>query len=559
MTEAFSIWPLAAAEIPEVGGYVSVLKLVVMLVLAIPWLASCPWVYQDTERVRLPRMAWSATGVGAGALGLLLWLLIPEFLIGMILYVALAAGGLLAYVVTRNNKVDPEYRVLTGNHLSNLMGGKQRAQKRIQQENQVIQRVRIYGKDGGLVQPPEPAEAEQAVIRGHNITQNLFFDMLFRRASEVEMTPSGQQTAVRYLIDGVVTNRPAMTVSDSEAVIDYIKRVAGLDPEQKRKPQDARIGVEATEGKPVEVYVKTAGTTSGQRLALKVVEEAIQTRIEKLGMSDDVLEPLLDLAGQPGLIIISGPPRSGVTSTLYSLLRKQDAYIKHLVTLEQSSAIDLENVTQHEYEQPEKLNNQLASALRRDPDVVMVDRCRTREAASAIHEAADQISIYLGERATDTFTALAKWIKINGNDPEAVDNLQAVTCQILIRKLCQACKEPFRPDPSILAKANLPARNIEKFYRPPTKPLTDEKGNPITCPGCQGTGYVGRTAAFELLRITDEIRQIIRSGATLTKIKSAARKNKMLYLQEQALRKVITGQTSIQEVLRATQGAKTAK
>jgi type II secretory ATPase GspE/PulE/Tfp pilus assembly ATPase PilB-like protein len=559
MTPAFAILPLAAAEIPEAGGYISIFKLVAMLILVIPWLASCPWVYQDTERVRLPRMGWSALGVGAGALGLLLWLLIPEFLIGMLLYVALAAGGLLAYVLTRNNKVDPEYRVLTANHLSNLMGGKQRAQKRIQQENQVVQRVRIYGKDGGLVQPPEPGQADQATIRGQNITQNLFFDMLFRRASEVEMTPAGQQTAVRYLIDGVVTNRPAMTVGDSEAMIDYIKGIAGLETEQKRKPQEARISIEATEGNPVEIYVKTAGTTSGQGMNLKVVEEAIQTRIEKLGMSDDVLEPLLALAGQPGLIIISGPARSGVTSTLYSLLRKQDAYIKHLVTLEKSSAIDLENVTQHEYGQPEKLDDQLASALRRDPDVVMVDRCRTQQAAETIRDAAETISVYLGERASDTFTALAKWIKINGNDPAAVDNLQAVTCQILIRKLCQACKEPFRPDPSILAKANLPARNIDKFYRPPTKPLTDEKGNPITCPGCQGTGYVGRTAAFELLQVTDEIRQIIRSGATLTKIKSAARKNKMLYLQEQALRKVITGQTSIQEVLRATQGTKTAK
>ncbi|MFW5839154.1 MAG: GspE/PulE family protein, partial [Planctomycetota bacterium] len=356
--------------------------------------------------------------------------------------------------------------------------------------------------------------------------------------------------------DGVVTERPAMNVSDSEALITYLKTVTDMDPAELRKPQETQISVEGTQGRPVEVYLKTAGTTSGQRLHVKIVQEAVQTDLEKLGMPGDILETLVNLSHEDGLIIVAGPSRSGVTSTLYSLIRKQDAYIKHLVMLEESSAIDLENVTQNEYTDEAGLARELASALRRDPDVVVVDRCRSAQIASMIREAAESKLFYLGERATDTFTALAKWLKINQNDPESLAPLKAVTCQTLVRKLCQACKEAYRPDPAILAKANLPANKIDKFYRPPTKPLTDEKGNPITCPGCQGTGYVGRTAAFELLIVTDEIRQAIRSGATLSKIKSTARKNKMLYLQEQALRKVISGQTSIQEVLRATQTKK---
>lgn len=103
-----------------------------------------------------------------------------------------------------------------------------------------------------------------------------------------------------------------------------------------------------------------------------------------------------------------------------------------------------------------------------------------------------------------------------------------------------------------MSKLNLPAEKIEKFYRPPTRPLTDEKGNPITCPTCRGTGYYGRTGAFELMEVTDEIRELVAGNASLGRIKAACRKNKMLYLQEQALRKVIDGVTGIDEVIRVS-------
>jgi type II secretory ATPase GspE/PulE/Tfp pilus assembly ATPase PilB-like protein len=134
-----------------------------------------------------------------------------------------------------------------------------------------------------------------------------------------------------------------------------------------------------------------------------------------------------------------------------------------------------------------------------------------------------------------------------------------VLCQILVRKLCPTCREEYRPDPQILAKANIPADKVESFYRTPTKPRLDEKGNPITCQTCQNTGYYGRIGVFELLQVTDEIRQMIAGGAALAAIKSAARKNKMLYLQEQALAKVIAGVTSIQEVIRVSQEAQAKK
>jgi type II secretory ATPase GspE/PulE/Tfp pilus assembly ATPase PilB-like protein len=127
---------------------------------------------------------------------------------------------------------------------------------------------------------------------------------------------------------------------------------------------------------------------------------------------------------------------------------------------------------------------------------------------------------------------------------------------MLLRKLCPNCRESYVPNPEMLAKANLSGQRIERFYRPPTKPLTDEKGNPIGCVACQGTGYLGRTAVFELLEVTDEVRQLIVTGATLAQIKATCRKNRMLYLQEQALQRVIDGVTSVQELIRVSQADK---
>jgi type IV pilus assembly protein PilB len=255
-----------------------------------------------------------------------------------------------------------------------------------------------------------------------------------------------------------------------------------------------------------------------------------------------------------GLIIVTGRSGSGVTSTLYSLLREHDAFIQQLESVEGRPAVDLENITQHPYgDATDNVASVVAAVLRRDPNVLMVDECPDTATAELLANAAADKTLLLGMSASDTFTALAKWVKLCGDANLAAGALRAVMCQMLLRKLCPNCREAYIPNPEMLAKANLSGQRIDRFYRPPTKPLTDEKGNPIVCVACQGTGYLGRTAVFELLEVSDEIRQLIVTGATLAQIKASCRKNRMLYLQEQALQRVIDGVTSVQELIRVSQ------
>jgi general secretion pathway protein E len=523
-------------------------KYLVMLVLLTPWLYVCPWVQKDARSVRASHAMWGGLVLGIGTLCMFIWLLAPVYIVGLLVYLVLTGAVLVGYVVHRNAKVPPEQKILTADHLRSLSA------RREARGVEVAQKVKLYTRDGRAASAPGP-EADTVEREIYNAVQELLYDLLWRRASEAELAPSGESTTLRLAIDGVTHEDDGPDPATAEGIIEYLKQVGGMDVEEHRRPQRGRITVDLANS-PIDMDLVTAGTTSGQRMQFRVVQEFIQTRLGELGMQEDVLQRVQELnqAGS-GILIVAGRRDSGVTSTLYSLLREHDAFIKQLITLEHEPEVDLENVTQNQYDDPKDVSRMLASSLRRDPDVVLLDHVPDQDTASQITELAGEKTFIVGMAAGDSLKALAKWVQTCGDPAQAVEHLRCVTAQMLVRKLCPNCKEPYRPDPNLLAKANLSAEHVEHFYRPPEQ-LTDEKGRPIVCPTCQNVGYFGRTGAFELLEVTDELRRLIASGASLSEIKAACRKDNMLYLQEQALRKVIQGETSVQEVIRVSQKKK---
>ncbi len=539
---------LAAAALPA-GGYISLFKLVFMLLVLTPWIFILPWVFDDARKFGRLQPIWTAAVMAAGILSFIIWLLVPIYLIGLGVHLILTWATCISYVYYRDQKVQPEGRVLTSEHLKGILTF-QRSAKKID----VLEKVKIYGDDG----KPKGESAGNQQRRIYNMAQDFLYDVIYHRASEVDITPAGNNARVRFVIDGVVNERPPMELPDSQALIQFLKASAGMDPNEIRKPQKGSISIDlGGVGNATDMMITTDGTTQGQKMRLKVVQEIARTKLDELGITDDVMGKLRQMiASDNGLIIVSAPAGNGLTSTLYSLLREHDAYVKQIMAFESKNIIDLENVTQRTYSSDNDLESELQAGLRLDPDVVMVDKCPDKRTAELITQAAQSKNVLLGIRASSAFQALAKWVKVRGDAAGATENLLGVLCQVLVRKLCPNCREAYHPDPKMLAKANIPADQARQFYRPPTKPLTDEKGNEITCMTCQGTGYFGRTGVFELLKINDEIRQLIIENASLDKIKTTCRKQKMLYLQEQALKKVISGETSVREVIRVTQPEK---
>ncbi len=534
---------LVLSAIPAPGGFIATYKIILMLLFAVPWLWVCAWVDKDTVRVHAPKLVWTGAVLGAGTIGLAAWILLPMFAAGMCVYIVLVAAACGVYVIQRNAKVIPEAKILTKEHLSSLF-------ERTGPATQPVTKLKAYNQLGKPVLPP--TDGDDAEVETYNTVQDILYDVIWRRASDADFKPAGEHMSIRYVIDGVVIKRPKLVRRDVESAIEYIKAMAGLDIEEKRRPQTGKISVDLA-SEPMDLNVTVAGSTSGQRLQLKVIQEAIRTDITKLGMTDKTRQRIEAINKKSeGLILIAARPGNGVTSTLYSLLRVQDAYTKLLVSVEENPEVDMENITQHKYDGPTAMAATLAGTLRHDPDVVMVDKCPDTAGAAIVLKGAADKKILMGVSARDSFHALGRWVKVTGNTKTAVEPLQAVLSQVLCRKLCPACREAYRPDPAIVRKVNLPTEEATKFYRPPSKPLTNEKGEVVICATCQGSGYYGRTAAFELLEITDDLRQTIMGGANLTRIKAEARKKKMQYLQEVALRLVMAGVTSIEEVIRVT-------
>ncbi|MEK6676231.1 MAG: ATPase, T2SS/T4P/T4SS family [Planctomycetota bacterium] len=552
---AFSDVSIFLAAVPEGGGYTSLFKIGAAVALLFGWAFAAEWVDRDTNVVKTKREHWNLI-VLSGGLVAFIGLLVPPwsgilFWVGIGFWLVLAGGSLLAYVVHRNGRVVPAARVLTGDHFRSLVSGGEKKSE-VQDKGQRVRLADSTGKFHGF-----PTETDAA--KDYEATQDFLHDLLWRRVSDAEIVPGKEKYRLLYRIDGVAGERPdGVPAEQGVRVVRYLKRLAGLNVEEIRRPQTGRIqaALLSHNGDIGYTEVHTSGTTAGEKLRLRIQSGPVLRRLAELGLAPQRLEALKGVLGKAhGLVLMSSAPQSGMTSTQYAILRTHDAYIQNIHTLERRKLVDLDNITQRIFEGGNTDVNfarMLQSMLRREPDIVLVGECEDRETAQiSARAAAEDRKIYMGLLAKDSFDALAKFGAFVDDTKLCAKALICVVHQRLIRMLCQQCREAYKPDAPTLKKLNLPADKIEQFYRPPTEPAVDKKGNPIICTACQGSGYVGRTAVFELLVVDEPVSQLIAEGAPINRIKSQCRKNRMYYLQEEGLLKVIDGTTSMNEILRA--------
>ncbi len=535
-------------------SYFNPWKILPVVVLTFLWAKTLEWVDKDTDVVKTKREQWNVIVVSGGLVAYML-LFLPQwkgalYFAGLGAWTVVAFGSVVWYIIHRNGRVVPTAKVLTPGHLQRVISGQSSSGKAIKDKGQ---RIRVFDQKKEYIERPEDPET----VYEYDTAQDFLFDVLWRRATEVDVLAGKESYRVVYKIDGVATERDTLPVEDGERIFRFLKRSAGLNIEEIRRPQTGKIRFATLSEEPEgDTEVTTSGTTAGERLHLHVGAGKQLMRIHELGIAEVRLEALRELLNRPtGLMIVSAPPQHGLTTTQYAILRAHDAYIQNIHTLEKKRMIELDNITQQIFD-PSNAEvtyaRMLQSVLRREPDIVMASNCEEREVAQiAARAGADDRKIYLGMNAQDCFDATDKYLKLVDDNHLAAGALIAVLNQRLLRILCEECREAFKPDTATLKKLNLPGDKIDMFYRPPTEPLVDKKGNPIICESCQGTGYVGRVGCFELMVIDDATRTLIAEGATINRIKSQVRKNKMYYLQEESLLKVIDGTTSMNEVLRA--------
>jgi general secretion pathway protein E len=582
-----AVSPLFAEEgsFPRGSGfYFHPAKLIVLVLLYFAWLRTCRWVHSDCHLMKMESDTWNPILLLCGVAGLVAVWMFPIFALGFLVFLVLYLAPTLSYVSLRNEKATQDQKVLTPQHIRKLLRTWLRLELAEPDEprSRAIP-VRFIGKSAK--DSPEESRRVSRLqdSKGYRAALELIADAIERRATDIHLEPTKEEMIVRFRIDGILESSNPFARATGDAVINIFKVLADLDITEKRKPQDGSFAAEvnspvepsesskpkkkATEDEDGEVdepvrepeyhrrqvdfRVATAGSVVGEKLVLRILDPARQVvSLERVGMRDSLRKLIRATVTQPhGLFIVCGPTGAGKSTTLYACLGEIDRFQKNVITIENPVEYHIDNVTQIEINPKagKTFATELRSILRQDPDVIYIGEIRDQETAEIACQAAQTgHMVFTTLHANDTVTAVARLIDL-GVQPFMVANaLSAVLGQRLVRVLCPNCKQRYKPNAELLRKANLPAEKIKYFYRPPEK----EQDEDHQCPVCKGTGYRGRTGVFEMLEIGDSIREMIRESPNFVAIRNEAVKHGMKHLQEDGLRLVIEGRTSVQELLR---------
>ena len=529
----------------EYTGYISIIKFLAFLVLFFLWLPIVGWVYNDAKAVGTKEVLWSAVILATGASAVIIFLFIPVFLIGALIFAIVVATASLIYVKHRNSRVMDYARVLTAEHIKSLFSG---SKEKELHELKGFLFVTANNNDVPLPQAQTPE------FFGYKSAYEILTDAAWRRASDIIFSPASQNYRVTYYVDGAALKQPPIARGQMENSINLLKGLADLDIKEKRKPQKGMFKVRRGK-KDTKWELTTAGSTAGEQIRLKKVIQQSVSRLEDIGLMPEQLEQLNTLRDlKQGLFIVTGPQKTGVTTTFYALLRNHDAFINSINTLERRPSAELPNITQNVLTLSDTGTSSYAKKLqeiiRMGPDIVGVADCQDTETAQSICLAAkDGKNMYTTLTADSVVKAVGRWLKLVGDRNLAAQTLLGICNQRLIRKLCEECKQAYAPNKELLRKFNIPADKVKALYRT-GKVIIGKRGKEMTCDQCQGTWYVGRTGIFEIISINDLLKKTIIQSKSLSEIGAQFRATKMYYMQEQALRKVINGTTSINEMIR---------
>jgi len=411
--------------------------------------------------------------------------------------------------------------------------------------------LKQLGEAGEALQLRE-MDGEAAVEAEANATPIIrFVDLILYqaiqdRASDIHFEPFENEFKIRYRVDGALYEMSPPPRHLALPVISRVKVMANMNIAERRLPQDGRIQKRIA-GRNVDLRVSTLPTQFGESLVLRVLDRSIvNLDLEALGMPDYIYNFLLEMIERPnGIFIATGPTGSGKTTTLYSCLRKVNTIDSKLITAEEPVEYDLEGIVQVPVNEAIGLTfaRVLRHFLRQDPDRIMIGETRDLETSQIAIQASLTGHLFFSTLHTnDAPGAITRLIDM-GVEPFLISStLEAILGQRLLRSICGHCRAPYRPNDSLLAELGISRRDIGE------KQFFYGKG----CDACNNTGYKGRKGIYELLRITDPIRELINERAPTVMVKQKAIELGMITLRQDGLRSIFAGDTTIEEVLRYT-------
>ncbi len=534
----------------------SLFKPLVILLTYMGWGFVASKFDKDAGYYFLKRNLFNLAQMACAAVGLLMLLFIPIFWVGYPLAVLVMIGGLFGYVQYRNKEVPPKEKwTFNLDGIRKMMGERQQARA----DKAAV--LKFLAKDEAEL--PVPAH-DDPYHAAHEAIETLLVWAFPRRTEEITLAVDANEAKLAARIDGVKYGQKAMGFEEAlepqtgVQMIKYLQDRCGLDTEEQRKKQTGTCKVDAGEAGRHTLEVTTSGSSRSRNFSLQIDPQAKAGRpFNLLGLTKTQQEQLRKVIETPGkVVLVCSPPKSGLSTTIYSLVNEHDPYMSSVQTLEDEIEIDLEGVKHNlvaDGAGPEQFNKQLAGLLRTDPQVVLLSRLADRDTAQLIARQSEECRVYLPVKAKNTFEAVDWWVRAVGDRKLAASALGAVVCQRLVRTLCDTCKTAYTPDPSAIKKMNLPAEKVGELYRASGQVLVKDK--PQVCPNCHGIGYVGRLGVFEVMVVDPNAAQLIAQD-NADGLRAHLRKNKMAWLQEAGLGKVVEGITDIKEVTRVMSDGK---
>lgn len=384
---------------------------------------------------------------------------------------------------------------------------------------------------------------DQHIVYAVNHLLNYAFD---QRASDVHIEPKRTASLVRMRIDGILHTVYSLPKNVHSAIISRIKTLARMDMAEKRRPQDGRVktdkgGVEA------EIRVSTVPVAFGEKIVMRIMDPDILFQdLDKLGFTPGDLVRFQQFINMPhGIVLVCGPTGSGKSTTLYSTLGELSRPEINITTVEDPIEMVHPDFNQIAVQPLVGItfSSILRHILRQDPDIIMIGEMRDLDTAENAIQAALTGHLVLSTLHTNDATSAVTRLLDLGIPPFLIKStLVGVLGQRLVRKICPYCKEYFEMESSELESLDL------KFAKKDTVRLIRGKG----CPKCRSTGYLGRTGIFEVLPITETLKEHISAEVDQEALRAKAKKEGMVTLRENAIRKLTDGSTTYQEVLRVT-------
>lgn len=532
------------------GFYLNLYSVAAVLAVFFAWIRCFVWMDRDGRIHKLNRYLWNQFALAGCIAGFVVFWVVPWFPVAFALLLVLAGGPLLAYLVRRNAVAPEAERLFTERHLRNLLNQYFRTRLRVPKPTLTHEVALLLkpGEERKNAEPPRIREVEKCP--GYSLALQMLCAAYDRAAPVFQIEPMRDQSRVRLRIDGVFQEHKRLPRLQGELALQVFKRLADLQVNERRKPQRGTFAVEL-DGRRLDLEVQSSGNLAGERVTVR-----LRDRHRKLPSLDDLdlRENLGRLLRHPhGLLVIAGPPDSGKTTLAYACLHELLRQQRQVTTVETDTAYHLEHAQQIALGYDASVQDSLGQRLLGSdaPEVLLLDIPLEAALSEPIYEAASHSLILLVVEARDLASGLDRLRRVGLSSPRLAKKLIGGVGTRLVRLLCNDCKVFYKPNPEVLHRLNLSGDRVERLARPPEGPelVRGDGEAPLSCSSCHGVGFRGRRGLYEVLAMTERLREALRDDPDEDSLRQMAILAGMKPLETLALDLVIAGKTSVAEVL----------